>query len=51
MTFYVETDDPKATLAKVEQLGGKVIMPLTEIAPDTTVALFADPEGHVVGLM
>ena len=51
VTFYVETDDPKATLAKVEQLGGKVIMPLTEIAPDTTVALFADPEGHVIGLM
>ena len=51
VTFYVETDDPKATLAKVELLGGKVIMPLTEIAPDTTVALFADPEGHVIGLM
>jgi hypothetical protein len=26
-------------------------MPLTEVAPETTVALFADPEGHVVGLM
>ena len=51
VTFYVETDDPQATLDKVERLGGKVVMPLTEIAPDTTVALFADPEGHVVGLM
>jgi hypothetical protein len=28
-----------------------VIMPLTEVAPETTVALFADPEGHVVGIM
>ena len=31
--------------------GGRVIMPLTEVAPETTIALFADPEGHVVGLM
>ena len=51
VTFYVHTDDPKGTLAKIEKLGGKVIMPLTEVAPETTIALFADPEGHVVGLM
>ena len=51
VTFYVHTDDPKATLAKVERLGGRVIMPLTEVAPETTIALFTDPEGHVVGLM
>jgi predicted enzyme related to lactoylglutathione lyase len=51
VTFYVHTDDPKATLAKIEKLGGKVLMPLTEVAPETTIALFADPEGHVVGLM
>lgn len=51
VTFYVQTDDPKATLEQVERSGGKVIMPLTEIAPETTIALFADPEGHVVGLM
>jgi hypothetical protein len=51
VTFYVQTDDAKATLARVEKLGGQVIMPLTEVAEDTIVALFADPEGHVVGLM
>jgi predicted enzyme related to lactoylglutathione lyase len=51
VTFYVETDDAAATLRKVESLGGRVIMPLTEVAPDTTIALFADPEGHIVGLM
>jgi predicted enzyme related to lactoylglutathione lyase len=38
-------------LAKVEAAGGRVIMPLTEVAPETTIALFTDPEGHVVGLM
>jgi predicted enzyme related to lactoylglutathione lyase len=51
VTFYVHADDPQGTLDKVERLGGRVIMPLTEVAPETTIALFADPEGHVVGLM
>lgn len=51
VTFYVSTDDAAATLRRVEQLGGRVLMPLTEVAPETTIALFADPEGHVVGLM
>lgn len=51
VTFYVHAEDPQGVLAKVEQAGGRVIMPLTEVAPETTVALFADPEGHVVGIM
>lgn len=51
VTFYVAADDATETLRRVEAKGGKVIMPLTEVAPDTTIALFADPEGHIVGLM
>jgi predicted enzyme related to lactoylglutathione lyase len=51
VTFYVHADDPKGVLAAVEANGGRVIMPLTQVAPETTIALFADPEGHVVGLM
>jgi predicted enzyme related to lactoylglutathione lyase len=51
VTFYVHSEDPAGILRRVEELGGKVIMPLTEVAKDTTVALFADPEGHVVGIM
>ena len=51
VTFYVHAEDPEGTLRKVEQLGGKVIMPLTEVAPETNIALFADPEGHIVGIM
>lgn len=51
VTFYVHADDPAGTLRRAEELGGRVIMPLTEVAPETTVALFADPEGHIVGLM
>jgi predicted enzyme related to lactoylglutathione lyase len=51
VTFYVHADDPEATLRRVEKLGGKIVMPLTKVAPETTIALFADPEGHIVGLM
>lgn len=51
VTFYVHSDDPEGVLRKAEANGGRVIMPLTQVAPETSVALFADPEGHVVGLM
>ena len=51
VTFYVDTADAAETLRKVEAAGGRIIMPPTEVAPETTIALFADPEGHVVGLM
>ena len=49
VTFYVGADDPQAVLDKAEQLGGKTILPVTEL-PQVTIALFADPEGHVIGL-
>lgn len=51
VTFYVHDDDPQGVLARAAANGGRVIMPLTEIAPETNVALFADPEGHIVGIM
>jgi hypothetical protein len=51
VTFYVHTEDPQGTLRKVEAAGGRVLLPLTEVAPETTIALFADPEGHVIGIM
>ena len=51
MTFYVHSDDPNGTLEKVTEAGGRVLLPLTTVAPDTTIALFADPEGHVIGIM
>ena len=51
VTFYVHTDDPQGVLDRATAKGGRMIMPLTEVAPQTTVALFTDPEGHVVGIM
>ncbi len=50
VTFYLEVDDPQAYLDRVEQAGGKTIVPVTEL-PMVTFAQFADPQGNVVGLM
>jgi predicted enzyme related to lactoylglutathione lyase len=51
VTFYVEVADPAAYLKRAEQLGGTVILPPTELPQfRLTFALFADPEGHVIGL-
>lgn len=51
VTFYVQVDDCDAYLKKVESLGGKTIMPTMTIPNMVTFALFADPEGQVVGLV
>jgi uncharacterized protein len=50
VTFYVSVPNLDATLARVSALGGTVVMPKFSPAPDTWLAMFADPEGHVVGL-
>jgi predicted enzyme related to lactoylglutathione lyase len=49
VTFYIETDDLKSTLAKIEKLGGKTIQPPIQAGP-VELAMFADPEGNVIGL-
>ncbi len=51
VTVYVGADDPQAALDKAVQLGGQVVMPVTEIPDMVTFALFADPEGNVVGIV
>jgi uncharacterized protein len=49
VTFYIEAEDLTGTLAKVEKLGGRTVVPPTKAGP-VEIALFADPEGNVVGL-
>ena len=51
VTFYVQTVDIEASLKKAVALGGKVVMPATEIPNMVTFALFSDPEGNVIGLV
>lgn len=50
-TFYVLVEDLQAYLSKVESLGGRVLMPVTEIPNMVTMATFADPEGNVIGMV
>ena len=50
VTFYVHVDELQPYLDKAEKLGGKTIMPPTPIPDVGSVALFADPEGHCIGL-
>jgi len=51
ITVYIEVGDPQAYLDRVEKAGGKTLMPVTKVTDQVTIAMFADPEGHVVGLM
>jgi uncharacterized protein len=50
VTFYVEVDDPATALQEIEGRGGKTVMAPEEIVPGTTIALFQDPHGNVIGL-
>ena len=47
----MQVDDLKAYLDKVESMGGKTVMPPMDIPGGPTLALFADPEGNVVGMV
>ena len=51
VTFYVEVPDPAAALEKISELGGSTVQPPMDVPGGPTIALFADPEGHVVGLV
>ena len=51
VTFYIAVDNPQNYLDKVVSMGGKIILPVTEIPNMATYALFADPEGNIVGLL
>jgi predicted enzyme related to lactoylglutathione lyase len=50
VTFYVEVPDPEATLKQAEAKGAKRLMGPEEVPGGPTIALFADPEGNVIGL-
>src|SRR5438132_11514635 len=50
MVVYFGTDDIDATLAKVEALGGKALIPKTEIPNVGWFGWFSDPTGNKVAL-
>jgi uncharacterized protein len=51
VSVYIEVEDLDAALAKAEQLGGKTILPPTQVPGGPTLAMFADPAGNVTGLL
>jgi uncharacterized protein len=50
-TFYVEVDDPQAFLDRAGSLGGRTVLPVTELPGMATFAMFDDPDGLLVGLV
>ena len=50
VTFYTETPDVTASLAKAQALGGRIVLPRTEL-PGVILGIFEDPEGHTLGLV
>jgi uncharacterized protein len=50
VTFYVSVPDIDRALEKATKLGGRVVMPKMSPGPGATIALLADPEGHVIGV-
>ena len=50
VVVYVGTDDIDASLAKAESLGGKTLVPKSEIPNYGWFGLFRDPTGNMVGL-
>jgi hypothetical protein len=51
VTFYVEVSSAQAALDKAVSLGGKVVRPVVSIPGAVTMAVFSDPEGHVIGVV
>lgn len=51
VTFYVQVDDPQKYLDRAIALGGKLVMPVTEVPGMVTMCQFADPDGNVIGIV
>lgn len=47
--FFVAVEDVAATLTRAEQLGGTIIQPAQDV-PGTSFGVFADAQGHRVGV-
>jgi len=51
VTFYIEVPDVEAALAKAESLGGSRVMGPDAVMEGLEIGQFADPEGHVIGVV
>ena len=46
----MNVDDLQAKLDQAEKLGAKVVMPAMQVPDGPEIAMFADPDGNVIGL-
>ena len=51
VTFYVGVADLEAALKKIENLGGATLLEPVQVPGGPRIAMFSDPESHVVGLV
>lgn len=51
VSIYARVEDLEATLDRAERLGGKTVLPPTEVPGGPKLAMFADPAGNITGLL
>ena len=51
VSVYVQVEDLEAALGKVEKLGGKTVLPPSQVPGGPKLAMFADPAGNIMGLL
>ena len=51
VSVYVQVEDLDAALAKAEKLGGKTILPPSQVPGGPKLAMFADPAGNITGIL
>ena len=51
VAFYVSTTDINGSLDAAGKLGGKTLVPRTELPGGTILGFFSDPEGNAIGLV
>ena len=51
VSVYVEVAQPQRFVDKAVQAGAKLVMPVTQITPTTTIAMLSDPAGNTFGVM
>ncbi len=51
VSIYVQVADLTESLAQGEALGGKALLPPTDVPGGPTIARLQDPEGNVIGLV
>ena len=49
VSVYARVEDLQPALDRVERLGGKTVLPPTEVPGGPKLAMFADPAGNITG--